>query len=104
MKALMKHGLFHTTLAVNAALAALLSLTVPQNASAEERVYDVTTLAGKVASLRGTAGLQIRFSALIESVADEPDPSSPNPAAPIAPSFVLSSPLDGTSVAPPNVT
>jgi hypothetical protein len=28
--------------------------------------YDISTLAGKVASLHGTAGLQIRFSAFIE--------------------------------------
>ena len=104
MKALMKHGLFHTTLAVNAAFAALLSLTVPQNASAEERVYDITTLAGKVASLRGTAGLQIRFSAIIDQEAEEAEAPSPAPAPPISPSFVLSSPLDATSVAPPNVT
>ena len=31
---------------------------------------DVSTLAGKVASLNGTAGLQIRFSAFIEEEAD----------------------------------
>src|SRR5216117_3867346 len=35
--------------------------------------YNINTLAGKVASLRGTAGLQIRFSALIEQEAEEPE-------------------------------
>jgi hypothetical protein len=71
-----------------------------------QSTYDITTLAGKVASVNGTAGLQIRFSALIEEAADvsdlaeNPDPSAP----PITPTFVLSSPLDGTSVAAPAVT
>src|SRR6266513_1441779 len=59
--------------------------------------YDINTLAGKVASLRGTAGLQIRFSAFIEQEAEEEE-GIPAPTAPISPTFVLSSPLDGTSV------
>jgi hypothetical protein len=67
--------------------------------------YDITTLAGKVASLNGTAGLQIRFSAFIEQEADTSDGvSSPAPFTPITPSFVLSSPLDGASVLAPDVT
>ena len=68
--------------------------------------YDITTLAGKVASVNGTAGLQIRFSAFIEQEADMSDnASSPAPSStPITPSFVLSSPLDGTSVIAPDVT
>jgi hypothetical protein len=65
--------------------------------------YNINTLAGKVASLRGTAGLQIRFSAFIEQEAEEPD-VIPAPSTPITPAFVLSSPLDGTSVQPPAVT
>src|SRR5206468_3551497 len=66
--------------------------------------YDINTLAGKVASLHGTAGLQVRFSALIEEEADEAeDAPPPGPTAPITPNFVLSSPLDGTSIAAPNV-
>jgi len=64
--------------------------------------YDISTLAGKVASLRGTAGLQIRFSALIEQEAEEEDATVS--AAPITPSFVLSSPLDGITIQPPDVT
>ncbi len=68
--------------------------------------YDITTLAGKVASLNGTAGLQIRFSAFIEQEADTSDGvSSPAPSpTPIVPANVLSSPLDGTSVLAPDVT
>lgn len=68
--------------------------------------YDITTLAGKVASVNGTAGLQIRFSAFIEQEADMSDKvSSPAPSStPIIPANVLSSPLDGTSVTAPDVT
>lgn len=71
-------------------------------ASAATPSYDLNTLAGKVAALRGTAGLQVRFSAFIEQEAgEEEDASSP---AAITPDNVLSSPLDGTSIAAPNVT
>src|SRR5215471_14372292 len=63
--------------------------------------YDINTLAGKVASLRGTAGLQIRFSAFIEEEAEEEEgPRSPTA---ITPVHVLSSPLDGTTIVAPNV-
>jgi hypothetical protein len=65
--------------------------------------YDITTLAGKVASLYGTAGLNIRFSAFIEEEANI-DQTPPVPLTPISPAFVLSSPLDGNSVAAPDVT
>jgi hypothetical protein len=64
--------------------------------------YDITTLAGKVASLYGTAGLQVRFSAFLEEEAEDED--APPVAAPITPTFVQRSPLDGTSVLPPDVT
>jgi hypothetical protein len=62
--------------------------------------YNINTLAGKVASLRGTAGLQIRFSAFIEQEAEEE--SAPFAAA-ITPAHVLTSPLDGTTIVAPNV-
>jgi hypothetical protein len=84
------------TLAGAAAAAAVTS------AQAAAPTYDITTLAGKVASLHGTAGLQIRFSAFIEEEAEED--SAPPVATPISPPFVLNSPLDGTTVQPPNVT
>jgi hypothetical protein len=68
-------------------------------------VYDLNTLAGKVASVNGTAGLQIRFSAFIQEEADTTDQAAnPNPDTPITPTFVLSSALDGTTVAAPAVT
>jgi hypothetical protein len=64
--------------------------------------YDISSLAGKVASVNGTEGLQIRLSAFIEEEAEED--SAPLPLAPITPVYVLSSPLDGTLVLAPNVT
>jgi hypothetical protein len=80
--------------------AAAVAATPPAQAASTS--YDIHTLAGKVASLYGTAGLQIRFSSFIEEEAEE-DSASPA-ASPISPPFVLSSPLDGTTVQPPAVT
>jgi hypothetical protein len=88
-------------LAAGALLAGTLS-----PALAAKPAYDLNTLAGKVASLRGTAGLQVRFSAFIEQEAEEAeagDAGQPAPAAPITPTIVQSSPLDGTSILSPNV-
>lgn len=73
------------------------------HSAAGPTTYDVSTLAGKVASVNGTAGLQIRMSAFLQEEADDGD-AAEKPAAPIVPGFVLSSPLDGTSVVPPAVT
>lgn len=72
--------------------------------AASPPTYDINTLAGKVASVNGTAGLQIRFSAFIQAEAGASESSNPGPATPITPTYVLSSPLDGTSVAAPDVT
>ena len=81
----------------------LLNGSAVRTVGASQPTFDITTLKGKVASLYSTAGLQIRFSAFIEEEAQEPDatPASPTP---INPAFVLSSPLDGTSVAAPDIT
>ncbi len=100
----MKGSIWRPMLVASTILAALLTLLITQTSSAAGPTYDINTLAGKVASLNGTAGLQIRFSALIQEEADEPSAVNPNPATPITPSFVLSSPLDGTSVLAPDVT
>jgi hypothetical protein len=81
----------------------LLCLAIP--ASLMAQTYNIKTLSGKVASLNGTKGLQIRFSAFIEQEADTSDLArNPSPQTPITPTFVLSSPLDGTSVLAPDVT
>src|SRR3954447_488040 len=81
---------------VPAALAA-----APTQAAGAPTTYDITTLAGKVASLRGSAGLQVRFSSFVEEEAQD---TSAAPAAPITPSLVLGSPLDGNTVAAPDIT
>ncbi len=79
------------------------SVLVSSVSAASPLTYDINTLAGKVASVRGTAGLQIRFSAFIEEEANI-EQANFVPTAPINPAFVLSSPLDGNTVAPPAVT
>ncbi len=101
----MKHAALVAMLVLIAAVSGGMVNGIPTTVNAQS-AYDITTLAGKVASVNGTAGLQIRFSALIEQaadvgdLADNPDPSVP----PITPAFVLSSPLDGNTVAAPAVT
>ncbi len=85
------------------ATAALVVTSLAPAHAASSPTYNISTLAGKVASVNGTAGLQVRFSAFIEAEAADPELSSA-PAAPITPTFVLGSPLDGTSVLPPAVT
>jgi len=74
-------------------------------AGAATPTYNINTLAGKVASVNGTAGLQIRMSAFLQEEADAAEAASPGPATPpIVPTYVLSSPLDGTSVLAPDIT
>jgi hypothetical protein len=94
------------TLAAGAAVVAATLLAGPPAQGApgtppSSTGYDISTLAGKVAALHGTAGLQVRFSAYLEEEAEEDSaPAAP----PITPTHVLSSPLDGTAIAPPAVT
>jgi hypothetical protein len=90
-----------SVLGIVASLGLVGSLTGAQASSGP--TYDITTLAGKVASVNGTAGLQIRFSAFIEQQAEDSGASEPSSTA-ITPTYVLSSPLDGSSVQAPNVT
>jgi hypothetical protein len=101
-----------TVPALGAAIGVLIVALVPAMAAAPKQtqgqaplpVYDISTLAGKVASLNGTAGLQIRFSAFIEQEAAQ-EAANFTPSTPIiTPTFVLTSPLDGTTVLPPDVT
>ena len=55
------------------AIVLALGIAVPAAWSATTtQTYDTNTLAGKVASVRGTAGLQVRMSAFLEEEA-EPD-------------------------------
>src|SRR5438128_11356028 len=84
-------------------IAALLAVAGGSSASSADTTYDINTLAGKVASLNGTAPLQIRFSAFIEEEAEESG-AIPGPTSPITPINVLASPLDGNTVPAPAVT
>ena len=87
---------------ISAAGAMVFVAARPSSAVAQSApTYNLNTLAGKVASVNGTAGLGIRFSAFIEQEAQEQ--SAPFTLAAITPTFVLSSPLDGTSIVAPDV-
>src|SRR5690349_4176459 len=80
----------------------LVAAVTTQPSAAAQQTYDINTLAGKVASLKGTAGLQIRFSAFLEEEAEEGD-ANLTPSSPINPNIVLSSPLDGSTIAGPAI-
>jgi hypothetical protein len=84
------------------AVATTILLAGSAGGAAAAQRYDISTLAGKVASVNGTAGLQIRFSAFLEQEAQ--DTAAPPVSDPITPTFVPGSPLDGNTIAPPNVT
>src|SRR5436190_2932769 len=93
------------TLSAVLGIATTILLAGSAGSAAAAPQYDIRTLNGKVASVNGTAGLQIRFSAFIEQEADTSDRAlNPSPSTLITPTFVLSSPLDGTSVLAPDVT
>src|SRR5436853_2567384 len=75
--------------------------------SSSHRLYDITTLAGKIASVQAAMGGRapnILAPHDFEVDSREPDPANTAPSAPITPTFVLSSPLDGTSIEAPAVT
>jgi len=97
-----RHSLRHLIVALGISALIVVFPGTPQSANADQPTYDLTTLAGKVAAVNGTAGLQTRFSALIEQEADQEDAAT-SPSA-ITPAHVLSSPLDGTSVLAPAIT
>jgi hypothetical protein len=84
------------------AVGALVAFAVQVSSAAPASTSDISTLKGKVASLYGTTGMQVRMSAFLEQEAEEEDAVAV-PAAPITPTFVLSSPLDGNSVSAPAV-
>src|SRR3989441_167428 len=88
-----------------AVIAAGVQVSAASPNTSSSPTYDITTLASKVASIRGTQGFYLRASALIEQEADSQDVGASPPYAPdpITPTYVLSSPLDGTSVSSPAV-
>ena len=85
----------------------LIAAGAPASAASkgESKTFDITTLAGKVASIQATDGFYLRVSPFLEQEADAADAApAPGSSSPITPTFVLSSPLDGNSVAAPAVT
>ena len=86
-------------LVIAATATLVLAATLPTFGASPKN--DVSTLAGKLAALNGTPGLQTRFSAFLQEEAQEDSASAPDP---ITPANVLTSPLDGISVAAPAVT
>ena len=100
----MRYLRIRSALAVGAVVAVATTILLAGSASAgtPAQQYDISTLAGKVASVNGTAWLQIRFSAFLEEEAQ--DSAAPPVSSPITPTFVLGSPLDGNTIAPPDVT
>src|SRR5216683_6012543 len=77
-------------------------------ASAPLRVdsgLSLNSLAGKLASLQRTSGLNFGFSSFVAQEADLTDQAdSPGLGTPITPKYVLTSSFDGTTVAAPDVT
>src|SRR5712692_7010575 len=68
-------------------------------------VYDLNTLAGKVASINTTPALYLHASTLIEQQADTHDQApNPSPTTPTIPANVLSTTRDGLSITAPDVT
>jgi hypothetical protein len=84
----------------------LVAAGVPASAASNgnPQTFDITTLAGKVASVQATQGLGLRVSSFLEQEADIADVPALVPADPITPVHVLTSPLDGTSITAPAVT
>lgn len=73
--------------------------------------FNINTLAGKVASVNSVQGLNIQISGYVQQEADMSDSvTTPSPTStcsvgtPCAYTFILSSPLDGSSIGAPDVT
>ena len=78
--------------------------SAPLRADSDSGV-NINTLAGKLASLSATPGLAFGFSGFVTDEADFSDLAlNPSPTTAINPAHVLTSSLDGSSVAAPDVT
>jgi len=67
----MRHPRLALSIAAVVAVATTILVAGSAGSAAAAPQYDISTLAGKVASVNGTAGLQIRFSAFIEEEAED---------------------------------
>ena len=104
-KSAFSHLRIATAVTLMSAAAAMTFVAVNPSSAVAPRsapTYNINTLAGKVASVNGTTGLGIRFSAFIQQEAEEPG-ATPVSLSPITPTYVLSSPLDGTTIVAPDV-
>src|SRR5438132_3848743 len=104
-KSAFSHLRIATAVTLMSAAAAMTFVAVNPSSAVAPRsapTYNINTLAGKVASVNGTTGLGIRFSAFIQQEAEEPG-ATPVSLSPITPTYVLSSPLDGITIAAPDV-
>ena len=91
-------------LAVVLSIAGFASAAASTTASSQP-TFNINTLAGKMASIDATPGLIIRASAYVQEEADAGILAPPpGPSTPITPTYVLSSPLDGSTVTAPAVT
>ena len=94
--------------ALLSAAAAMVFIAVrPSSAVTQSALtYDINTLAGKVASVNAAAGLHVRVSGSIEQEASKRllRPVCSRPADADHAAYVLTSPLDGTTVLAPAVT
>src|SRR5439155_745795 len=94
---------FFSPVRIASASALFIAAAIALVAASSRPSYDISTLAGKVASVNGVQGLGIRFSAFIQQEAEEPSAPPPGPFTPITPTHVLTSPLDGPTIVAPDV-
>ncbi len=91
------------TLAIT--LSGMQTVTASMPMRVDSSIPNINSLAGKLASIENTPGLQISLSNFLVQEADTSDlVTSPSPNTPITPSYVLTSSLDGSSVTAPDVT
>jgi hypothetical protein len=91
------------TLAIS--LSGMHGATASQPMRVDSNGININTLAGKLASLQSTQGLAFGFSGFVTDEADFSDfAANPGPTTPITPTYVLSSSLDASTIAAPEVT
>src|SRR2546430_8391577 len=85
----------------------LIAAGAPASAASKgnSQTFDITTLAGKIASIQATDGFYLRVSPFLEQDADAADAApAAGPSAPITPTFILPGPAVGPTPAAPAAT